>query len=73
MKRDEVTMNILPMCTLQNICPQNFKNKKKLLLPEFKEAKHNKHSAYWRAIDGNYCLFVDGAEIKLPKENAEKR
>ena len=27
-KRDVVMMNILPMCTLQNICPQNFKNNK---------------------------------------------
>ena len=53
--------------------PANFQKQRKLLLPEFKEAKRNKLSAYWRAINGNYCLFVDGVKINLPKENTEKR
>ena len=53
--------------------PAKFQKLRKLLLPEFKEAKRNKQSAYCRAIDGNYCLLVDGVKINLPKENAEKR
>ena len=53
--------------------PTKFQQQGKLLLPEFKEAKRNKQSAYWRVIDDNYYLFVDGVKINLPKENAEKR
>ena len=52
--------------------PAKFQKQRKLLLNEFKEAKRNKQSAYWRAVDGNYCLFVEGVKINLPKENAEK-
>ena len=53
--------------------PAKFLKQRKLLLPEFKEAKRNKQSAYWRVTDGNYCLFVDGIKINLPKDNAEQR
>ena len=54
--------------------PSKFQKQRKLLLHEFKEAKRNKQSAYWRAIMAIIvCLFVDGVKRNLPKESAEKR
>ena len=53
--------------------PAKYQKRRKLFLPEFKGAKRNKKSAYWKAIDGNYCLFVDGVTINLPKQNTETR
>ena len=53
--------------------PAKFQEKK-LLLPEFKEAKRNKQSVYWRAIDGNYCLFVcSWRRNKLTKKTSKNR
>ena len=53
--------------------PAKFQQQRKLLLPDFKEAKRKKQPTYWRAIDGNYCLFVDGDKIDLPKKTPKNR
>ena len=53
--------------------PAKFQEQRKLLMSEFKEAKRNNQSAYWRAFDGSYCLFVDGVAINLPKKTSKKR
>ena len=37
--------------------PHKFQQQRKLLLPQFKEAKKKKQKAVWKALDGNYTLF----------------
>ena len=39
--------------------PAKFQEQRKLLLPYYKEAKKNKKKTMWKALDGNYTLFID--------------
>ena len=38
--------------------PHKFQQQRKLLLPQFKEAKKKKQKAVWKALNGNYTLFM---------------
>ena len=46
--------------------PQKFQAQRKLLLPAYKEAKKNKQKTLWKAINGNYNLFIDDKQINPP-------
>ena len=43
--------------------PKKFQDQRKQLLPIFNDARKNKKKVYWKAIDGNYTLFVEGKQI----------
>ena len=45
--------------------PHNFQQQWKLLLPQFKEAKKKKQKAVWKALNGNYTLFIDDKQVDL--------
>ena len=45
--------------------PVKFQEQRKLLLPYHKEAKKNKNKTVWKALDGNYTLFIDNKKVDL--------
>ena len=45
--------------------PAKFQEQQKLLLPYYKEAKKNKKKTMWKALDGNYTLFIDNKQVDL--------
>ena len=45
--------------------PVKFQEQQKLLLPHYKEAKKNKKKTMWKALDGNYTLFIDNKQVDL--------
>ena len=54
-----------PYVYVSDHLPQAFQNQRKLLLPHYKEAKKRKQNTLWKAIDGEYCLYVEGKKIEL--------
>ena len=44
--------------------PNKFQEQRKRLLPVFKDAKRRQQKTYWKAIDENYVLFVNGKKVK---------
>ena len=44
--------------------PKKFREQRKLLLP-LKEAKIKKQKTLWKAMGGNYVLFVNGKKVKI--------
>ena len=42
---------------------KKFQDQRNQLLPTFNDARKNKKKAYWKAIDDNYTLFVEGKKI----------
>ena len=42
-----------------------FQEQRKLLLSHYKEAKNNKKKTMWKALDGNYTLFIDNKQVDL--------
>ena len=47
--------------------PTAFQKQKTSLLPKCKEAKKQKKKTFWKAVDGEYCLFIDNVK-HLPFE-----
>ena len=45
--------------------PQELQDQKKKLVPYFIEAKKNNQKAIWKIEEAQYCLYVDGAKVKL--------
>ena len=45
--------------------PAKFQEQQKFLLPYYKEAKKNKKKIMWKALDGNYTLFIDNKQVDL--------
>ena len=45
--------------------PHKFQQQWKLLLPQFKEAKKKNQKAIWKALNGNYALFIDDKQVDL--------
>ena len=45
--------------------PVKFQEQRKLLLQYYKEAKKNKKKTDWKALDGNYTLFIDNKKVDL--------
>ena len=45
--------------------PAKFQEQQKLLLTYYKEAKKNKKKTIWKALDGNYTLFMDNKRLDL--------
>ena len=45
--------------------PAKFQEQQKLLLSYYKEAKKNKKKTMWKALDGNYTLFIDNKQVDL--------
>ena len=45
--------------------PAKFQEQRKLLLPYYKEANKNKNKTMWKALDGNYTLFIDNKQVDL--------
>ena len=46
--------------------PKKLQEQRKLLLPYYKEAKLKKQKTFWKALDGNYVLFVNGEKVETP-------
>ena len=44
--------------------PATFQEQRKLLLAHYKEVKKNKKTI-WKALDGNYPLFIDNKQVDL--------
>ena len=44
--------------------PKKFQEQRKRLLLVFKDAKRRQQKTYWKAIDGNYVLFVNGKKVE---------
>ena len=42
---------------------KEFQNHKKSLMSKFKEAREENKSTYWKAVDVEYCLFVEDTKI----------
>ena len=45
--------------------PERFQQQRKRLLPLYKEAKNKKQKAVWKALDGNYTLFVNDKKVEV--------
>ena len=45
--------------------PREFLQRKKLLLPLFKQAKANQKKTAWRVENGEYTLYVDNQKVQL--------
>ena len=45
--------------------PTKFQEQRKVLLPYYKEAKKNKKKTIWKALDGNYTLFIENEQVDL--------
>ena len=43
--------------------PAKFQEQRKLLIRHYKEAKKNKKKTIWKALDGNYTLFIDNKQV----------
>ena len=46
--------------------PELFLRQKKVLLPQFKQARKNKQKVFWRVENGNYVLFINDEKIYAP-------
>ena len=44
--------------------PKKFQEQRKRLLPVFKDAKRRQQKTYWKAVNGNYVLFVNGKKVE---------
>jgi len=42
--------------------PKEFQIHKKKLLRKFKEARSEQKKTFWKAVDGEYCLFIDNVK-----------
>ena len=62
-KRDDKTS---PPTYVTEHLPKKFQEQRKLLLPYYKEAKLIKQKTFWKALDGNYVLFVNGEKVEIP-------
>ena len=62
-KRDDKTS---PPIYVTEHLPKKFQEQRKLLLPYYKEAKLKKQKTFWKALDGNYVLFVNGEKVEIP-------
>jgi len=49
-----------PYVFITELLPEKFKQQCKHLLPQYKEAREKNQKAVWKAIDGEYTLFVNG-------------
>ena len=56
-----------PFVYVSEYLPGKFQEQRKLLLNEYKKARKNKKKATWKAVDGNYTLFVNGKQIYYPR------
>ena len=45
--------------------PKVFLEQKKLLMPQFKEAKRNQQKTSWRAENGEYVLYIDNKKFSI--------
>ena len=45
--------------------PQELQDQKKKLVPYFIEDKKNNKKGIWKIEEAEYCLYVDGAKVKL--------
>ena len=55
-----------PYIYVSDHLPAKFQEQRKKLLPAYKNAKRLKHKTVWKAVDGEYCLFIHGTKIELP-------
>ena len=55
-------LNLNPVFVIENL-PKKFQQERKLLLPEFKEARRMNRKTVWRAEKGHYVLYIDGIKV----------
>ena len=61
-KRDDDTS--APIYVTEHL-PKKFQEQRKLPLPFYKEAKIKKQKTLWKAMDGNYVLFVNDKKVEI--------
>ena len=61
-KRGELATSNLSILISEHL-PKEFQNHKKSLMSKFKEAREENKSTYWKAFDGECCLFVEDTKI----------
>ena len=66
LKRGELAITNLSIFISDHL-PKEFQNHKKSLMSKFKEAREENKSTYWKAVDCEYCLFVEDTKISLFK------
>ena len=61
-KRGELATSNLSIFISEHL-PQEFQNHKKSLMSKSKEAREENKFTYWKAVDGEYYLFVEDTKI----------
>ena len=61
-KRGELATSNLLIFISEHL-PKEFQNHKKSLMSKFKKAREENKSTKWKAVDGEYCLFVEDTKI----------
>ena len=49
--------------------PKPFEQERKTLFPHFQKAKRMKKKVSWKAEYGQYCLYIDNANVNYVKNN----
>ena len=47
--------------------PTKFQQQRKNLLPFYKKAKEKNQKTIWKAVNGEYCLYVDDEKVEIPR------
>ena len=61
-----ISDNHSPYVFMTEHLPKRFQLQRKFLTKAYKEAREKNQKTVWKAVDGNYALFVDGRKIPCP-------